>query len=1548
MITRHVPINVIHTGSFIVEVETGLKLSTGGVQTNSLPVSPIQHRILHRKTSLKTLSLCAICQNLGHSYSKRYISPPSHRAFIWYNFIMLSGSGSCGVGLVCQIKGIKSRDIVSWGITAVKNLTHRGAVGADGKTGDGSGILTQIPKKFFLKELKERGFRLSDTENLAIGFFFLNAEIESGIQDIVIRYGFRPIGWRDVPINDDAIGQTALATRPVIKQLLIDAEGVEFKKREIGLFLARRVMEKRYGEKVYIPSLSSKTIAYKGMLVAPQLDRFYPDLTREDFESAFCLFHQRFSTNTSPDWGMAQPFRTIAHNGEINTVKGNRNWMTHVEHELRHEVFADEKDSILPLISHKESDSASLDRIIELLMLCGYSPEHAINMCVPPAWENSGMNDDEKAFFEYQSLLMKPWDGPAAIVITNGETIGAHLDRNGLRPLRYMIMEDNLLIIGSETGIVDFGGRAIWEKGRLGPGDTLSVNLLTGHLHYTENVIRQLSEGKHYKNWIDEHLYRVKENATLTSRSLPEVTRKQIAFGYTSEEIQNSIKNMALNAKEMTYSMGDDTPIPPLAEKPQLLFRYFKQRFSQVTNPPIDPIRERTVMSIKMALGYKRNFLFETPEHASRLKIDSPVLLEPHLRDIEKQGVLKTGRVMITYAKTGSRDTAEIMPEENILTGCLPGEENLLLSAVRKLQKKVVELVRNGVEILILSDTDLARERVAIPSLLAVSASFKALERQRLANKASLIVESAEPRDIHHIACLIGYGASAVFPYLALETIKELCDKEDLNISYEQAAANYKKALEDGLLNVIARMGISTLNSYQAAQLFDTVCLNGDFVEEFFEGTPVTIESDGLHEVEASFLKRHAVGFETPEPVLDFGGNLKPRKGGEWHQWSTSSVIALNKFIKTDDDASKDLFAQFLQTAGERPIYIRHLLTYRTGESISVEEVESEECILKRFFSGAMSVGALSPKAHETIAEACNTLCIRSNSGEGGEDPARYWTIKNSAIKQIASGRFGVTPAYLASASELEIKIAQGAKPGEGGHLPANKVTEYIATLRHCSPNIHLISPPPHHDVYSIEDLAQLINDLKEVNPKAKVCVKLVSETGVGTVAAGVAKAYADIIQISGCEGGTGASPVGSIKNAGNYWEIGLAETQKTLLENGLRERVTVRVDGGLRTGKDVIIAALLGAEEFGFGTATMIAAGCIMARQCHLNTCPTGIATQNERLIKNFKGTVEGVIAYFSALARNVRTILAEMGCRGLNEIIGRTDLLVFAPWRGYPASARINLESLLTGCLVKGMRVSTSARNDNPAPSINDRILDDLLPFIEKAKPVTREYKIRNVNRSVPLKLNYHISLRYKDEGLPPDTINLTFRGTAGQSFGAFNHRGISLRLIGDANDYVGKGMYGGKIIILPDGIRDPHNHVILGNTVLYGATGGKLYAAGKAGERFGVRNSGASAVIEGTGHHLCEYMTRGTVVVLGEVGHNVGAGMTGGVIYIFDENDRLNRLINRSYTRIVEPEQDDRERLKTMLRDHHRYTESIRAEEILQNFDKSMSNFRKVLPL
>ncbi|HMK48652.1 MAG TPA: glutamate synthase large subunit, partial [Thermodesulfovibrionales bacterium] len=1076
-----------------------------------------------------------------------------------------------------------------------------------------------------------------------------------------------------------------------------------------------------------------------------------------------------------------------------------------------------------------------------------------------------------------------------------------------------------------EAGMIDLGGKSVARKDRLGPGDTLSVDLPSGTIRFTEDIIRGLASGKPYKEWTDRFLVKLQARGAGPYPACSDLVRKQKAFGYTMEEVDFSLKGMAMKAKEPTYSMGDDTPLPALARKPQLLFRYFKQRFSQVTNPPIDSIRERMVMSLRMNMGHKLNLLVESPEQARRLRLESPILLAEDMHEIETQKMFKVVRISITFKRRPSAAGLE--------------------EALGGLRMEVIDAARRGAQIIILSDRDISGERMAIPSMLAVAASFKALQSEGIANRASLIMETGEARDSHHMACLIGYNASAVYPYLAVHTIRTMCEKGSLDMPFETAVLNYRTALEEGLFRVISRMGISTLSSYYGSHLFDTLCLNKDFVEEYFSGTPVTVEADGLREVEQSLSQRHSLGFDSPDTALENSGTIRFRKDGELHAWAPPAVLTLHKFLREKDEKA---FRDFSGISDGEVIFVRHLMDYKKGSRISLDEVEPEDRILRRFFSGAMSIGALSPEAHETIAEACNRLGIRSNSGEGGEDPARYSSIRNSAIKQIASGRFGVTPAYLASARELEIKMAQGAKPGEGGLLPPEKVTEYIARLRHCSPGMILISPPPHHDIYSIEDLAQLINDLKEANPVARVCVKLVSEAGVGTVAAGVAKSYADIIQISGCDGGTGAAAITSIKNAGSYWETGLAETQRVLVENGLRGRVTLRVDGGIKTGRDVIIASLLGAEEFGCGTATMIAAGCIMARQCHSNTCPTGIATQDEALRKRFKGKAEDIILYFRSVAAEVRTILAEMGFRSMSEIIGRTDLLMCHASDRNPAVKRIRLNGLCRFENDELPRMCMAERNDNPAASINDTILEDLSSSIEEAKPVNKSYVIRNINRSVPLKLNYHISKKYGDAGLPADTISLTFRGTAGQSFGAFNHRGISLTLIGEANDYVGKGMYGGRIVIRPDQLSAPHRHIIAGNTVLYGATGGEFYAAGRAGERFAVRNSGAVAVVEGAGQHLCEYMTRGTVVVLGEVGYNVGAGMSGGIIYIYDEADSLGYRLNHSYVQQFPLAGGEEAReLRAILERHYEYTGSARALEMLNSFNLALSLFKKVAP-
>ncbi|RMH01234.1 MAG: glutamate synthase large subunit, partial [Aquificota bacterium] len=1022
---------------------------------------------------------------------------------------------SCGVGFVCNIKGEKSHQIVRWGIEAVKNLTHRGAIGGDGKTGDGAGIMIEIPKRFFMDYVEEEGLELSSVDNLAVGSVFLYEDVRPQIEEYIRKSPFKLVGWREVPIVKSAVGESALRVMPKIFHLLLDGEKVEEERRELELYLLRRRIEtdKRLKDKVYFASLSTRTLVYKGMLVALQLDRFFPDLTDERIESSFCMFHQRYSTNTFPNWKLAQPFRYLAHNGEINTIQGNRNWMLALEYELEHELFGENIKLVRPLVSHDESDSASLDRVFELLVLVGYRPEHAINMLIPPAWEGvPWLPKEVKDFFEYQSLLVKPWDGPASITFAKGDVIGAHLDRNGLRPARYLLTEDGILVLGSEVGMIDLEDRKVVKKGRLGPGDTLLVDLREGVVKETEEILKELSSQKPYGEWLEKHLVRL--SSIIKDYAMPkpeggeeERLRRLVAFGYTQEEIKNVIAPMAQEGKEVTFSMGDDTPIPPLSERPVLLFRYFKQRFAQVTNPPIDPIRERAVMSLRMNLGHKRNFLKEEERNARRLQIDSPILLPYQFKALMEQDRFKVAWVPMTYPKERSYCVVELqdLAGERRITDILYDAmyEGIAICDLRLgveiLCRRVEEAVKEGAEIVVLSDGNISKYRLAVPSLLAVSAVFKWLSERGLSTKVSVVVETGEARDPHHIACLIGYGASAVYPYLAYELIYDLCQKGEITLTYEQALFNYKKALEDGLLKIMSKMGISTLSSYQGAKIFDTVCLNRDFVEEFFPGTPVTLEADGIFEVQESLLARHDAGYEVEDPKLDYGGDMKFRKGGEWHAWSPFVVRALHRFLETKDYEDYKSFSKVANE--ERPTFIRHLLDYKKAEKpIPIEEVEPVESILRRFVTGGMSLGALSPEAHEVIAEACNRLGMKSNSGEGGEDPARYWTIKNSAIKQVASGRFGVTPTYLASAKDIEIKIAQGAKPGEGGQLPGKKVNEYIAKLRHAQPGVTLISPPPHHDIYSIEDLAQLINDLKEANPEAKVCVKLVAETGVGTI----------------------------------------------------------------------------------------------------------------------------------------------------------------------------------------------------------------------------------------------------------------------------------------------------------------------------------------------------------------------------------------------------------------------------------------------------------------
>ena len=1480
------------------------------------------------------------------------------------------GYDSCGVGFLCDINGKASHEIVKLGIEAVKNLTHRGAVGADGKTGDGVGILTQIPRKFFKKYLDKEGLKISDINNLAVGFIFSkNSEGFKILEETLKGFGFKIIAYREVPHDNDALGVGAFREKPELWQILIDTEGVE--NPELKLFLVRKFVEKHFSEdEFYITSLSTRVIVYKGMLIAPYLDTFYPDLRDGDFESSFVIFHQRYSTNTLPKWYLAQPFRWLAHNGEINTIRGNRNWMDTLQHEVEHEVFGEYNDWIKPIVKHDESDTASLDKVFELLMFAGFSPEHAINMLIPPAWEHiTELPQKVRDFFEYQALLMKPWDGPAAICFTDGErTVGAHLDRNGLRPERYILTEDGLLIVGSEVGMVDLDERKVVERGRLGPGDTLSVDLKEGKIKKTQQVLEELANSKPYSEWIDKFLLRLSDLETKKKKVFDvkayggdkeERTRKWVAFNYSEEEINEIIKHQGETGHIYTYSMGDDTPLPPLREKPTNLFRFFKQRFAQVTNPPIDPIREKVVMSLKMNLGHKPNFLYEKPEYAKRLQIESPVLLQHQLDAIRENGELKVAEVSTTY------------------------DENLTLKeALENLFQKVEEEIKNGAEIVILSDRDLSRGKKYIPALLAVSGLFQYLNRKGLAHRASYIIETGEAREDHHIATLVGYGASAVHPYLAIETVKTLVEEgklqpknlpaeTSLENKVQQAVANYVKSLEEGVRKILSKMGISTLNSYQAAEIFDAVCLNKDFVDEYFTGTNTTVEAYGLSDIERIYNTFIEKAYKTEKPKVEKSGEMKQGRG-EWHAWNAEvvrSVHAMSRLGenivlkhlergKVDPDRlAKELFVEneqirekyeeFKKATQRRPTFYRDLLKVKpNGKKLPIDEVESVESILKRFVIPGMSIGALSPEAHETLAIAANLLGMKMCSGEGGEDPARYGTVKNCSIKQVASGRFGVTPEYLINGKEIEIKIAQGAKPGEGGQLPGHKVNEYIAKLRHSKPGVTLISPPPHHDIYSIEDLAQLIHDLKQANPSAHVAVKLVSEVGVGTVAAGVAKAYADIVQVSGGDGGTGASPYGSIKNAGLHWEYGLWETQKALMENDLRHLVRVRVDGGLKNGRDVLIAALMGAEEYGFGTAAMIAEGCAMIRQCHTNKCPTGVATQDPRLRMKFKGNPEDVIVYFLAVAWSLRELMAELGIRSLDEVIGRYDLLeVDNGVEKHPEAPKIKVEALLRDIPKDKPRKCEVFRNDNPNFNFNDVLLEELSYDIHLKKNINRRYPIRNVYRSIPTKL-----VKTVLESGYDGRIRLTFEGTAGQSFGAFLPKHFEVVLIGQANDYVAKGLGGGKVVIkpFPWELKKTKDLVLAGNTCLYGATGGEVFIAGKVGERFAIRNSGAVAVVEGAGHHCCEYMTEGVVIVLGSTGYNLGAGMTGGRAYVLDLDGKLEERINKGYVYIT-PLLDKRAEieLKYWLDKHYIETDSEWAKEILENWEKYKPYFKVVIP-
>jgi len=1459
---------------------------------------------------------------------------------------------SCGVGFVADIRGRRSHGLLQTAVAAVVNLTHRGAVSADAKTGDGAGILTQLPHKLFVREVERLAGTAPDPRHIAVAVLFLpnDPNARSRCVDIIsavlAQHGIPIHAWRPVPVEPSALGDKALATRPEICHLIVGRPPETSDDcYDRMLYLARKQIERRASEAgvtgFYIPSFSSRTIVYKGLVAAPQLAHFYQDLSDPDYDTALALFHQRYSTNTFPTWHLAQPFRMLAHNGEINTIQGNRNWTRAREAELCSEVWGDRISEVLPILQEDMSDSGSLDNLLELLVLSGRHILHAMMMLVPEAYQNMPhMDPDLHGFYEYHACLSEPWDGPAALAFSDGTVVGASLDRNGLRPARYVVTEDGMVILASEAGVVDIDPGRIVEKGRLGPGMMIAVDTERGELLRNDEIKRRFSQAKPYSAWVRRWL--IRPNAIL---SVPAdvgrcdhegVLRRQKAFGYHLEDIDRILEPMAEEGREPVGSMGDDTPLAVLSAKPRLVYTYLKQRFAQVTNPPIDPIREKLVMSINSALGRRGSILEERPESARLIKLSSPVLTAGEMEWLRGQEHLPV------------RTLEALFPVDD-------GPDGMRKALVR-LCGEACEAVRQGCEILILSDVGVDARRAPIPMLLAVGAVHHALIRAGLRMRASIVAETGEPREDHHFACLIGYGAGAVYPYLAYETVAHLHHADEAGaVDVSRHVVNYKHAVEYGLYKIMSKMGISTLSSYRGAQVFEAVGLSQEVVDTCFAGTDSRVGGAGFEEIARDVLAFHREAFGDGVTPLQDLGYYRYRHGGEDHAFKPSVFKALHKAVRGGRYEDYLEFAK--EVEGRAPLALRDLLEFVPGTPIDVEEVEPIESIVRRFCTPAMSHGALSAEAHETIAIAMNRLGAKSNSGEGGEDPKRYHRLPsgdwaNSAIKQVASARFGVTPEYLASARELEIKMAQGSKPGEGGQLPGHKVTEEIARIRHSVPGVTLISPPPHHDIYSIEDLAQLIYDLKHANPRARVAVKLVSESGIGTIAAGVAKAYADVIHISGHDGGTGASPLGSIKHAGVPWEIGLAEAQQVLIMNDLRGRVVLRADGGLKTGRDVVVAAMLGAEEFAFGTAALVAAGCVMARQCHSNTCPVGVASQRPDLRAKFPGKPEWVVNYMLFIARQVREILASLGFRSLDEVIGRTDLLRPKPGIELPKTQSVQLSAVLAQLDELGTRPRRHIvdRNDRPDAPLDAIILQDAMDAIQGRGPVRLRYRIRNVHRAVGAMMAGEIAFRYGDQGLPPGSIECRFEGTAGQSFGAFCIRGVRLVLVGEANDYVGKGMSGGEIVVMPPpGSRfASHENVIMGNTVLYGATGGSLYAAGRAGERFCVRNSGARAVVEGVGDHACEYMTRGLVVVLGETGRNFGAGMTGGAAYVLDESGQFVRQYNPQLVgieRIVDP--DDAAELRAMVERHKELTGSARAAEVLDGWDRYLPLFWKVVP-
>ncbi|MDD5097009.1 MAG: glutamate synthase large subunit [Candidatus Omnitrophica bacterium] len=1466
---------------------------------------------------------------------------------------------SCGVGFVCNIKGQKSNLIVRQGVEVLHRLSHRGAVGADPKTGDGAGILIQIPHDFFKKISQGIKIDLPNPGAYGVGLIFLPQEADERsfcketFERIVKEEGQVLLGWRVVPIDNSQIGEGAKSTQPVFEQIFIGKnKNIDEMSFERKLYVIRRLVENiifesglKQKSSFYITNISSRTLAYKGLLMPEQIDSFFLDLKDENIKSALCLVHSRYSTNTFPTWNLAQPFRFLAHNGEINTLRGNINGVRARERLLVSELFGMDIEKLKPIIVEGGSDSAAIDNLFELLVLSGRSLEHAMMMLIPAAWEHDKfMNQELRDFYKYHACFMEPWDGPAAIAFTDGQKIGAILDRNGLRPARYIVTKNDFVVMASEVGVLDIAPGDIKVSGRIEPGKIFFIDTLAGRIIEDSEIKKAVSSRCAYGKWNAEAMVDLdKLISSGTNENQAENLIAQLKdFGYSREDLKMVIKPMAEEGKEPVGSMGSDIPHAFLSSKPQVLYSYFKQLFAQVTNPPIDSIREKLVMSLESFIGPEQNILEETPRHSHKLRVKNPILTNAELEKIRD--------ISINSFKAKTIYT---------FFDALSGKEGFI-RALERICFEAEYAIEQGYSFIILSDRETNKDNIAIPSLLATSAIHQFLVKKSIRAQVALVVESAEPKEVHHFALLFGYGADCVNPYLAYEAVEYLIAEKEIKTERKAALKNYNKAVTDGILKILSKMGISTLRSYRGAQIFEALGLNSEFIGKYFTGTVSRIGGVGLEGIIEESIQRHNEAYaerSANEVYLSSGGVYQWKKDGEFHLWNPESIAALQDATRNADYKRYLEFAGLINDQSNNPATLRSLLKFKTTNPISLDQVEPAEKILKRFVTGAMSFGSISAAAHETIAIAMNRIGGKSNTGEGGEDPNRFITLPNgdsrrSAIKQVASGRFGVTINYLVNADEIQIKISQGAKPGEGGQLPGHKVSGIIARTRYTTPGVTLISPPPHHDIYSIEDLAQLIFDLKNANPDARVSVKLVSEVGVGTVAAGVAKGHADMILISGGDGGTGASPRSSIRYAGLPWELGLAETHQTLLLNNLRSRVRLQTDGQMRTGRDVAIAALLGAEEYGFCSAVLVVIGCVMLRHCHLNNCSVGVATQDDILQKRFQGRAEYIVNYFHFIVSELREIMASLGLRTIDEMIGRSDLLELNQAIVPLKAKQIDYSRILyRPDLPDNIGRFCKNKQDSALNGVLDQKLIQLWEdCIARNESVRISVGINNTNRAAGVMLSGEVCKRCGDGVLLEDAISCKFKGIAGQSFGAFLAKGITFELEGMANDYVGKGISGGKVIIYPEQSANykSDENIIIGNTSFYGAISGEAYISGLAGERFCVRNSGLYAVVEGVGDHGCEYMTGGRIIVLGKTGNNFAAGMSGGIAYVYDQDATFKDRCNLDMVELEKVKESDKDTIYHLLSNHFKYTKSIKAKKILANFSDQLKKFVRVMPL